>query len=96
MNITWSDTIDPKVINWVHQGPEIVSGPCSALAGSVDEFQTVLGGNEAKPGGTFIKIGAGVLRKGEGDYDCYRPYEVLDQGQHSDGTKSQFIGPSRG
>jgi hypothetical protein len=23
---TWYDRIEPKVINWVHQGPEIVSG----------------------------------------------------------------------
>src|SRR4051812_6256647 len=58
---TWYDRIDPSVINWVHQGPEIVSGPCSALAGPVNEFQNPLGFEEAKPGGTFIKIGVGVL-----------------------------------
>ena len=46
---TWFDRIDPMVIDWVHQGPEIVAGPCSALAGPVDEFQ-VLGWNEAKRG----------------------------------------------
>src|SRR5262245_51955538 len=63
----WYDRIDPKVINWVHQGPEIVSGPCSALMGPVDEFQTPLGWDEAKPGGTFIKLGVGVSRKGEGN-----------------------------
>jgi hypothetical protein len=40
---TWFDRIDPKVINWIHQRPEIVSGLCSALFGPVDEFQTVLG-----------------------------------------------------
>jgi hypothetical protein len=67
----WYDRIDPKVINWVHQGPEIVSGPCSALAGPVDEFQTPLGWDEAKPGETFIKIGVGVLRRGEGTYNRF-------------------------
>ena len=77
----WYDRIDPKVINWVHQGPEIVSGPCSALAGPVDEFQTPLGWNEAKPGETFIKIGAGVLRRGEGNYNRFVPYDVLDSGK---------------
>jgi len=66
---TWYDRIDPKVINWVHQRQEIVSGPCSALCGPVNEFQTPLGWNEAKPGETFIKIGVGVLRKGEGSYN---------------------------
>src|SRR6185503_20087818 len=79
----WYDRIDPKVINWVHQGNEIVSGPCTALSGPVDEFQTVLGWDEAKPGGTFIKIGVGVLRKGEGNYNRFFPYEVLNSGKWS-------------
>jgi hypothetical protein len=78
----WYDRIDPTVINWVHQGPEIVSGPCSALWGPVNEFETPLGFNEAKPGGTFIKIGVGVLRKAsDGRYNKYQPYEVLDPGK---------------
>ncbi len=80
---TWFDRIDPKVINWVHQGPEIVSGPCSGLFGPVDEFETPLGFNEAQPGGTFIKIGVGVLRKAEGGYNRYQPYEVLDSGKRA-------------
>lgn len=79
----WFDRIDPTVINWVHRGPEIVSGPCSALYGPVDEFDTVLGWNESNPGGTFIKIGVGVLRRSEGDYNRYKPYEVLNSGQWS-------------
>jgi hypothetical protein len=80
----WYDRIDPKVINWVHQGPEIVSGPCSALMGPVNEFETPLGFNEAKAGGTFIKIGVGVLRKvDEGRYNKYQPYDVLDPGKRT-------------
>jgi len=79
----WFDRIEPEVINWVHKGPEIVSGPCSALYGPVDEFATPLGWNEAKPGETFIKIGVGVLRRGEGNYNRYLPYEVLDYGKWS-------------
>ena len=88
---TWYDRIDPKVINWVHQGPEIVSGPCSALAGPVNEFQAPLGYDEAPAGGTFIKIGVGVLRKGEGNYNRYFPYEVLDPGQWSVQKQSDSI-----
>jgi len=79
----WFDRVDPKVINWVYQGPEIVSGPCSALFGPVDEFETPLGWDEAESGGTFIKIGVGVLRKGEGNYNRYVPYDVLDCGKWS-------------
>ena len=62
----WYDKVDPTVINWKWNGTEIISGPCSALYGPVDEFQTPLGWDEAKPGGTFIKIGVGVLRRGDG------------------------------
>jgi hypothetical protein len=79
----WYDRVDPKVINWRHEGAEIVSGPCSALYGPVNEFATPLGWDEAKPGGTFIKIGVGVLRKAEGNYNRYFPYEVLDPGKWS-------------
>ena len=79
----WYDRVDPKVINWVYQGSDIVSGPCSALYGPVDEFATPLGWDDAKPGGTFIKLGVGVLRRGEGNYNRYLPYEVLDPGKWS-------------
>jgi hypothetical protein len=77
----WYERVDPKVINWVFDGTDIVSGPCSALYGPVNEFQQPLGWDESKPGGTFIKIGVGVLRRGDGDYNRYRPYDVLNPGK---------------
>lgn len=77
----WYDTVDPKVINWVHRDGQIVDGPCGALQGPVDEFQTPLGYEDAAPGGRFIKIGVGVLHKTEGGYNRYFPYEVLDPGK---------------
>jgi hypothetical protein len=80
---TWYDKIDPTVINWVHRDGQIVAGPCSGLWGPVDEFETPLGFNDAQPGGTFIKIGVGVLRKSEGNYNRYKPYDVLDAGKLS-------------
>jgi len=87
----WYDRIDTSVVNWVHQGPEIVSGPCSALNGPVDEFQTPIGYNESKPGGTFIKIGVGVLRRGEGNYNRFAPYDVLNPGKWSVSRKRDRI-----
>ena len=57
--------------------------PAAHCEGPVDEFQTVLGWDDAKPGGTFIKIGVGVLRKTGTDYNRYFPYEVLDSGKWS-------------
>lgn len=79
----WYDIIDPKVINWVFRGSQIVSGPCSALMGPADEFAVPLGWDDSKPGGTFIKLGVGVLRRGDGTYDRYVPYDVLDSGKWS-------------
>ena len=57
--------------------------PLERLVAPVNEFQTPLGWDEAKPGGTFIKIGVGVLRKVEGNYNRYFPYEVVDPGKWS-------------
>ncbi len=79
---TWFDSIDPKVINWIHQGSNIICGPCSALMGPVNEFERVLGWSNSNSG-TFIKIGVGVLRKGSGNYNKYAPYDVLDSGKWS-------------
>lgn len=77
----WFQKTDPKVHDWVYEGQDIVAGPCSAIAGPVDEFKP-LGWDEAKPGGSFIKPGIGVLRKPDGKkYDNYRLYEIVDPGK---------------
>ena len=78
---SWYDRVDPKVINWVFDGTDVVSGPCSALYGPVNEFAQPLGWDDSKPGGTFIKIGVGVLRRSEGNYNQYKPYDVLNPGK---------------
>jgi len=77
----WFQTTDPMVHDFVYKGPDIVASPCTAITGPVDEFAPV-GWEEAKPGGAFIKIGVGVLRKpDEGKYDNYRLYEIIDSGK---------------
>src|SRR6202030_1244655 len=41
-----------------------------------------LGYREAKAGGTFVKVGVGVLRKpDEPDYDRFKTYEIVDGGK---------------
>jgi hypothetical protein len=52
----------------------------------------VLGWDESKPGGTFIKIGVGVLRRGDGDYNRYFPYEVVNSGKWSVQREGDSIG----
>jgi len=80
----WFTKTDPKVIDFIYDGADIVAGPCSAITGPVEEFSTgdkALGYDEAKPGGTFIKIGVGVLRKPkEESYNRFRLYELVDTG----------------
>jgi hypothetical protein len=63
---------------------DIVAGPCSAITGPVEEFTPAVGFDEAKPGGTFLKIGVGVLRKpDDAAHSAYRLYEIVDGGKWS-------------
>jgi hypothetical protein len=82
---TWFTKTDPKVIDFIFDGADTVAGPCSAIMGPVEEFSSnekALGYDEAKPGGTFIKIGVGVLRKPDNsDYTPYRLYDIVDHGK---------------
>jgi hypothetical protein len=77
----WFQATDPSVHDFVYRGSDIVASPCTSITGPVDEFAP-LGWDEAKPGGTFIKTGVGVLRKpDEGKYDNFRLYEIVDSGK---------------
>lgn len=81
----WFERMDAKVRDFIYDGPNIVAGPCSAITGVPEEFSTDrkgLGYDEAKAGGTFIKIGVGVLRKpDDSPYSPYRLYEIVDGGK---------------
>lgn len=82
----WYNRIDPRVHDFEYEGAEIVASTCSGIAGPVEEFQTnhhALGFDEAKVGGTFIKIGVGVLRKDSEEYDYVKQYELVDAGKWS-------------
>lgn len=80
----WFDRVDPQVHDYRYEGAEIVASLCSGISGPVEEFQThgtALGWDEAKAGGTFIKIGVGVLRKDNADYDFVKLYQIVDPGK---------------
>ena len=99
----WFNKTRPAVHDFIYEGPDIVAGACSAITGPVDEFGPV-GWDEAKPGGNFIKIGVGALKKPDDQkYDNYRLYEIADQGKrtlrkHSDSLEfiQQLSDPSSG
>ncbi|HEV2274239.1 MAG TPA: hypothetical protein VGR96_08740 [Acidobacteriaceae bacterium] len=83
----WWQKIDPNVYDFGYDGADVVSAPFTAGIGPMEEFQTdggALGYNEAQPGGTFIKIGVGVLRKPDNSkYDHSKAYEIVDPGKWS-------------
>ena len=61
----------------------VFAGPASATSGPVEEFSPT-GYDQAKPGGTFLKIGVGALRKPEEPrYDHYRIYDIAVPGKWS-------------
>ncbi|MGC2399765.1 MAG: hypothetical protein WA510_08280 [Acidobacteriaceae bacterium] len=79
----WFTQTDPTIPDFVYRGPDIVAGPCSAITGPVEEFVAV-GYEEAKPGGTFLKIGVGILRKpDDAAYSAYRLYDIVNGGKWS-------------
>jgi hypothetical protein len=81
----WFSKVDPKIYDFGYEGIEVVAAPLTAATGPAEEFQTsrsALGWDEAKPGGTFVKIGVGVLRrKDDSRYDPFNFYEIVDTGK---------------
>jgi hypothetical protein len=81
----WFQRSDPGVHDFIYDGADIVAGPCTAITGPAEEFVTKgkgLGFDQAKAGGTFIKIGVGVLRKpDDANYDAFRLYPIQDGGK---------------
>ena len=78
----WFAKMDPTVRDYVYQDIGVVAGRNSAIAGPAEEFQRPLGFDAAKPGGTFIKVGVGVLRKPDNAaYSSTGSYEIVDGGK---------------
>ncbi len=62
----WFHKTDLAVYDYNYDDQGVVSAPFTAMIGPGEEFNTsgtALGFAEAQPGGTFVKIGVGVLRK---------------------------------
>ena len=93
----WFTKTDPTIPDFLYSGADIVAGPCSSSMGPTEEFlsdESALGYDQAKAGGTFIKIGVGVLKKPDNKkYSSYRLYEIVDGGKwnvHSNAESVQF------
>lgn len=67
-----------------------------AIMGPVEEFLTNgegLGYSEAKPGGTFLKIGVGVIRKptDEQKFQQFKTYDIVDNGKWTVKKKADSV-----
>jgi hypothetical protein len=88
----WFTRRDDRVRDFVYDGPDIVVSAQSAATGPAEEFQRPLGYDTAPVGGTFVKVGVGVLRKFDAAaYSPFRPYEIVDAGQWTSTTTASSV-----
>jgi len=90
----WFTKRSETVRDFIYDGEDIVAGPCSSTMGPADEFLP-LGHDAAQPGGTFVKIGVGTLKRtDEKAYDAYRLYPIADHGKWTvkrEGDSVEFL-----
>jgi len=88
----WFSKYDPTVRDFIYKDADIVAGAQSASMGPVNEFQTPLGFDAAAAGGTFLKIGVGVLKRADDTpYSAYKNYEIVDSGKWSVRKGADFV-----
>jgi hypothetical protein len=88
----WFTKQDSAVRDFVYKDSDIVVSAESGSMGPADEFQTPLGFDAAAVGGTFVKIGVGVLRKADATpYSAYKKYELVDPGKWSVRKGTDFV-----
>jgi hypothetical protein len=67
------------VAQWHNQNNPKIN---DAVTGPAEEFITSLGYDQAKPGGTFVRIGVGILRKpNETAFQRFKTYDIVQPGQ---------------
>ena len=78
----WFASTDPTVRDFVYKDADIIAAPNSAMTGPVEEFQTPIGYDTAKPGDTFLKVGVGILRKADDTpYQFGKHFDLVDGGK---------------
>lgn len=79
----WSEINDPAVSDFEYRGGLIATGTSTTMVGFPEEFaslpeRSAFGWEAAEPGGSFVKIGVGILRKPDArPYDHFRQYEIV-------------------
>ena len=87
----WFDRVSPVDLDNPDRAEGLVAGANSAISGPAEEFAPA-GFDAAAPGGTFLKIGVGRLRRPDArDYDHARDYELVDGGKRGMATTASSI-----
>ncbi len=77
----WFDARRPEVNDFKYENGKIVTGAASSITGPAEEYAPI-GYDEAAPGGSYIKLGIGALKKPDSKpYDHYREFEFVEAGK---------------
>jgi hypothetical protein len=80
----WFTTTEAGIRDFIYRESDIVAGPESSALGPAEEFPVPQGYATEAAGGTFVKIGVGVLRKSDNaPYSAFTTYELVDGGRWS-------------
>ncbi|MDR3475873.1 MAG: hypothetical protein P4M09_29865 [Devosia sp.] len=87
----WFDLVSSVDLDNPDRPEGLVVGANSAISGPVEEFAPA-GYDAAAPGGSFLKIGVGRLRRPDAkDYDHARDYALVDGGKRDTITTASSI-----
>ncbi len=82
--VPWYRAVSPSVRDYVFQNGIVINSENNAT-GPAEEFNAdggALGYERAPPGGEFLKIGVGILRRIDASpYDKLQPYPIINSGQ---------------
>jgi hypothetical protein len=87
----WFDLVSPQIHDVSFTPAGIIVNPNTAIMGPVEEYDPV-GFDDASSGGTFLKIGVGLLRRpDEENYDHTRYYDIVDAGKRATHVASNAV-----
>jgi hypothetical protein len=90
----WFKAHDPEILDvaFVPALGGFAAGSPSADLGPVEEFSNPIGYDDAPAGGTFIKVGVGILRKPQEEkYAWSTRYAIVDTGKWAVRTQPDFL-----
>ena len=89
----WFASVDPSAPDFIYtDSGGVIAGTNSAMTGPVEEFQKPVGYEAAAPGGTFLKVGVGMLRKiDSAPYRFTTHFPLVDGGKWSVHKSSRSV-----